>query len=168
MRQAIAILAVAGAAGVASAQFEGPYDPANWTIFDNADGSAVFGGTSTLTITTGDNLVGGDTTATILAAAGGTWSFDWAYSSNDSGDFDQAGYILNGVFNQLAQNDMPGSGSVSIGVNAGDEIGFYGTTLDGAFGPGVLEISNFDAPVPTPGAMALLGLGGLALTRRRR
>jgi MYXO-CTERM domain-containing protein len=168
MRQAIAILAVAGLAGAASANdFTGAYDPANWTIADVAGGSVVFNGNTGVTLTSGDIGLAGDTTVTIAAAATGTFSFDWSYSSGDSGDFDSGGYIHNGQF-FLGQNDTPGSGSVAIAVNAGDTIGWYVNTLDGAFGPGTLAVTNFRGPIPAPGAAALLGLGGLALVRRRR
>jgi hypothetical protein len=144
-------LAVAGAAstmcaGAAFADFDGPYAPANWTTTDNAGGSATFNGTASLDMLSGDIGVGGDTTVTINAPSGGNMSFDWSYTSSDSGDFDQGGYINAGVFVFLAQNDTPGSGSVSVNVDAGDQIGFYVTTLDGAFGPGHLTITNFSGP----------------------
>jgi uncharacterized protein (TIGR03382 family) len=40
---------------------------------------------------------------------------------------------------------------------------FSGATSRGRFGPNFLYV-----PVPTPGAMALLALGGVAASRRRR
>ncbi len=72
------------------------------------------------------------------------------------------------MYNQLAANNAQGGGSVSVPVAAGDIIGFRVFSVDGVFGPGTLSVSNFTAPVPAPGSLALLGMGGLIAARRRR
>ncbi len=166
-----ALIAAAGllaVAGAANAQFSGPYAPGNWTFNANGgDGSATNDG-STLTLVGNDNGFGLDTDYTIAAAAAGTWSFDWSYFSSDSGTFDTGGYLLNGVYTQLAANNSQGSGSVSIPVLAGDIIGYRVFSADGVFGPGTLTVKNFSAPVPAPASLALLGMGGLLAARRRR
>lgn len=167
-----ALIAAAGllaVAGAANAQFSGPYAPGNWSFNANGgDGSATNDG-STLTLVGNDNGFGLDTDYTIAAAAAGTWSFDWSYFSSDTGIFDSGGYLLNGVYTELANNAGTGSsGSVSVPVNAGDIIGYRVVSLDGAFGPGTLTVKNFSAPVPAPASLALLGMGGLVAARRRR
>ena len=57
------------------------------------------------------------------------------------------------------------SGTVSFAVNVGDTFGFAAFTADGAFGDSTVTLTNF---VPAPGAVALLGLAGVAGRRRRR
>jgi hypothetical protein len=154
----------------ASAQFTGAYAPGSWTV-TGAGGaaSAVFAGDgSRLTMTGHDEGFGGQQINVTHAVVGsGTWSFDWTYSSINSDGFDEAYYTINGVQTFLSSGDDfgPSFGSVSVGVVAGDVIGWRVTTVDGVFGPGVLNIENFE--IPGPGALALLGLAGLARSRRR-
>jgi hypothetical protein len=157
-------------AQTARADFSGPYAPANWTFNANGgDGSAVNDGI-TLTLT-GNNAGGAfiSTDYTIAAVASGTWSFDWLYTSLDSADFDTGGYLLNGAYTELAENSQsPISGNSSIAVSAGDVIGFRVFSSDGVIFPGVLTITNFVAPVPAPGSLALLGLAAVSGPRGRR
>jgi hypothetical protein len=161
---------ILSSAQTARADFSGPYAPANWTLNANGgSGSAVNDG-FTLTLT-GNDAGFGDvmTDYSISAVASGTWSFDWLYTSSDSENFDDGGYLLNGVYTLLAINAQSGiTGQVSIGVNTGDIIGFRVHSVDGAFGPGVLTITNFVAPVPAPGSLALLGLAAMSGRSRRR
>jgi MYXO-CTERM domain-containing protein len=168
MKGALIVGAALAMTGVAQAQFEGYYAPENWTFYDEAGGFLDLGGVPDyLTVIGGDNSLAGYTTLTIAAPIDGMVEFDWSYYSVDSPGYDEGGYILNGTYYFLA--DASGnSGNVSFNVSAGDEFGFYAYTFDGLFGPGELTISNFTAPVPAPGALALLGLAGLASSRRRR
>ena len=164
-----AILAI-GLAGVATADFDGPYDPANWT-FNNNGGDGSFTNNGIILALTGDNggAPGGqDTDYTIMAAASGDWTFNWNYSSTDSGDFDSGGYLLNGAYTELADNKNQGSGSVAVAVSFGDTIGYRVFSEDGGIGPGVLTIDRFNAPIPGPAAAALLGIAGLLGKRSRR
>jgi hypothetical protein len=91
-------------------------------------------------------------------------SFDWSYSSGDSGQFDIGGYFINGTAYILADNDNQGTNvPFSFRVNSGDQFGFFVFTQDSLFGAGTLQISRFDFTgsfVPAPGAVALLGLAG--------
>jgi hypothetical protein len=76
----------------------------------------------------------------------------------------------------------------ALGLSAGDVLMFDVATTGGGFDPGVDHLSRADfatddwanqstsgdylaytiAAVPAPGSVALLGLGGLVATRRRR
>lgn len=163
--------AAAGVGAVASAQdFTGPYDHSNWT-FNPGTGNGFFVSSPTTLSLTGNDDASGlpvDTLYTIAAAADGVVSFDWTYSSIDVGTWDYGGFYLNGTFTVLADNANQGSGFFSTNVMAGDIFGFFVFSEDGQFGPGVLDISNFSAPVPAPAALALLAVGGIAQLRRSR
>jgi hypothetical protein len=162
---------ILSSAQTARADFSGPYAPANWTFSqDGITGSYSNDGiTLTLTGSDGKNVADFNVNYTIAAVASGTWSFDWLYTPLDSGNFDDGGYLLNGAYTVLALNSGPTySGSVSIGVSAGDVIGFRVHSLDSFFGAGTLTITNFVAPVPAPGALALLGLAAVSGRSRRR
>ena len=101
---------------------------------------------------------------TIHAAANGIVSFSWSYSSLDSAQFDDAGYLLGSNFTLLADTDGE-SGKVSFAVAAGDIFGFEMGRVDNQGEPGVLMVSNFSAPlpvnsVPEPVPAILLIAGG--------
>jgi MYXO-CTERM domain-containing protein len=171
--QALASAAGLALAGAAFGQFSGPYAPANWTFNANGgDGSVNTAGAPASIILTGNNNGSGpiDTDYTIMAAAAGNLSFSWLYNTIDTGTYDSAYYLINGVETFLANNTTPGAaGAVGpIAVNAGDVIGFRVRSADGAFGAGELTVSNFVGPVPAPGALALAAFGGLVAARRRR
>ena len=132
------------------------------------------GGSGSLTASTMELLSGNAGVRSLswystVASGAGTISVDWAYSSapgNDSGGWDGAGWVLNGVFTVLAVNSgSPASGTLTFSVNAGDTFGFGAGTADGFFGSGTATFTNF---VPAPGAVGLLAMAGLAGSRRRR
>lgn len=163
----------------AQAAFVGTYDPSNFTLTNtDADGFWVLNPDGSLTLTGGNDGSGnpGSTTFLILAAASGLWTFDWSYSTLDFAGFDRGGYSINSVFTLLGDFDGA-SGSISLSLNAGDLFGFRMETDDNTGEPGVLTISNFEAPggggapIPEPSSW-LLGVAGLAalgaLERLRR
>ncbi len=175
MKTASVLTAAAGLAlaAAANAQFSGPYAPGNWTFTNNGgDGSVNTAGAPASVQIIGDNggAPGGqDTDFTIAAAASGTLSFNWLYNTVDTGTWDSAYYLVNGVETFLANNTTPGaSGAVSVPVLAGQIIGFRVRSGDGGIGAADMTITNFSAPIPGPGSLALLGLGGLVMARRRR
>ena len=168
----------------ASADFSGYYAPSNWLVGHAPDNATDFGSVDPTGAPGSITLIGSDSGSgsasrvdfSIMAPAAGTFSFNWAYSSTDSGGafFDAAGYPKNGQF-QLTDNfgDTSQSGQLSLSVVAGEVIGFHVTTRDNGFGSASLTISNFSAPVPEPASVAmmalgLLGLVGVAAARRRQ
>ncbi|HMP01643.1 MAG TPA: PEP-CTERM sorting domain-containing protein [Gemmatales bacterium] len=173
-------LGLLAAPALASAQgFTGYFAPGNWTLTNSpggVGGSFVFNDPD-LTVIGGNVSVAGFTFFTITAPDDGEVSFNWGYTSTDSDDWDQAGYVINGTPFFLAQNDsqVPFHDGLEIfNVNAGDEFGFYVETVDGAFGAGNFGVNNFTftaAPIPEPTSLALLGFvaaGGAAGWLRRK
>lgn len=169
-----------GLSSTASADFSGYYDVANWIITDNAGGTV---DTSTapnsITLTSGQTGVGGDTFFTITAPNAETISFDWSYVSNDYtgiSAFDPFAYVINGQvttltndLQYLSSNPSPDQSGVAVfNVNAGDVFGFNANTFDGTGGGAVTVVSNFSA-VPVPGAIWLFGsaIAGLGCVSRR-
>jgi hypothetical protein len=128
------------------------------------NGTAAMEGQS-LVVTGGNSGTGepGTTTLTTTALANGQIAFLYSYSSLDSRGYDAAGYLLNGLYVDLA--DASGaSGEVQFNVTAGEKFGFEVTTQDNQFEPGVLAISNVGTltsatPEPGTGPVVLLAIG---------
>lgn len=160
--------------GAASAQFSGAYAPETWSTAGVGFGgaSAVFAADgSRLTLTGGDGAGGQTTTATHTVVGSGTWSFDYIWNNfNGTSGFDLGYYTINGTKFDISGGGLLGvpatSGHVDVAVVAGDVIGWQVVSVDGLFGPGQLIINEFQ--IPAPGALALLGIAGLAGSRRRR
>lgn len=159
--------------------FSGPYAPGNWTFSNTGSANptgmvntAMAPASITLTGGTGGTIGGpsGTTNFTIAAVASGMVSFNWTYASTDTGSYDIGNFVLNGAPTVLATNATQGSGMFSIMVNAGDIFGFQVFTADSFAGPGILTISNFNAPVPEGSTLGLLALGsvGILILMRRR
>lgn len=189
MRLAIPIL-LSMAAGViltpqARADFIADYAIGNWTFINtNADGSVITPdlGLSIL-LTGGNNGTGMPGTTDFLtnSPGAGLVQFQWSYSSLDSTSAvcgpgsnlpcDNAGYLLDGVFTQLADDTNQLSGITSFTVDSGDSFGFRVGTVDNSGEPGVLTISNFSAPassVPEPGTAPLLLVAVSAMLAARK
>ncbi|BCU14669.1 PEP-CTERM sorting domain-containing protein [Microcystis aeruginosa] len=174
----LTLAAASGASAATVFSFQTPYAPINWTFTNsNADGSVNTGGApASISLTGGDNGSGssGTTNYTTTAAAAGTVTFDWNYSTNDINPlFDPFGYLLNGSFTQVTDDggDLDQNGTSTFNVLAGDSFGFRIFTGDNTGGGASVTISNFSAPgpmappptsVPEPSTMlSLLVLGGL-------
>jgi hypothetical protein len=161
----LTLAAASGASAATVSGFQDAYDPINWTFTNsNADGFVNTGGApASISLTGGDNGSGdpGTTDYTTTAAAAGTVTFDWNYSSSDDPGWDGFGYLLNGSFSFLADSSGQ-NGTSTFNVLAGDSFGFRIFTDDNRLGPGSVTISNFSAPVPEPSTvLSLLVLGGL-------
>jgi hypothetical protein len=154
----------------ARADFSGFYDPGNWATSTNGQGGFVntAGAPASISLSSPDNGTGnfGFIDYSIQVPTGGVFSFDWFYQTFDvDGDgYDSSWYINNSVF---ALSGTSGTfGNISVGVSAGDVIGWRMEATDSGFGPAVLTVSNFQAPVPEPSSLALLGFASAALSVR--
>ncbi|TRV05311.1 MAG: PEP-CTERM sorting domain-containing protein [Microcystis wesenbergii Mw_MB_S_20031200_S109] len=179
----LTLAAASGASAATVFGFQTPYAPINWTLTNsNADGFVdTTGAPASISLTGGENNSGssGTTDYTTTAAAAGTVTFDWDYSTQDSlvdsdsfcsnlpNDFcDPFIVLVNGV-GTIPLNPSGGttqSGTSTFNVLAGDSFGFRIATADNFFGPGSVTISNFSAPAPIPEpstVLSLLVLGGL-------
>lgn len=166
----LTLAAASGASAATVFGFQDAYDPINWTFTNsNADGFVNTGGApASISLTGGDNGSGdfGTTDYTTTAAAAGTVTFDWNYSTADPDTpfWDPFGYLLNGSFIQVTDDGggVVQNGTATFNVLAGDSFGFRIDTFDNFFGRGSVTISNFSAPIPEPSTvLSLLVLGGL-------
>lgn len=153
--------------------FAGVYAPGSWTFASDSalgDGSVNLAMAPASIELTGSNsgdltgyfsAVNTDFTATAVAA--GPVRFDWSFFSQRVHSLDGFGFLLNGIFTQLADQSTLGSGSSQFNVLSGDVFGFRAFTLDNSVGPGIATISNLSAPIsgpaPVPGPLPLLGVG---------
>jgi len=174
----VTVLALA-VSGSASADFIGNYAVANWVVNDNAGGTVDLSNAPlTITLTSGNTGVAGDTLLTTTASLAETIAFDWSYVTNDlwgQSGTDAFGYVVNGVFTQLIDPNQDPSipaqaGHFSLNVNPGDVFGFDANTFDGLYGSSVTTVSNFTV-VPLPGAFWLFGSAlaavGAAMGRKK-
>ncbi|CCI07165.1 Genome sequencing data, contig C325 [Microcystis aeruginosa PCC 7941] len=164
----LTLAAASGASAATVSGFQTPYAPINWTFTNsNADGFVNTGGApASISLTGGNNdsVNSGTTDYTTTAAAAGTVTFDWNYSTVDGPFWDPFGYLLNGSFTQVTNNGggVFQNGTSTFNVLAGDSFGFRIFTRDNLFGRASVTISNFSAPIPEPSTvLSLLVLGGL-------
>ncbi|MDB9423412.1 PEP-CTERM sorting domain-containing protein [Microcystis aeruginosa CS-564/01] len=162
----LTLAAASGASAATVFGFQDAYDPINWTLTNsNADGFVdTSGAPASISLTGGNTSTGGfgTTNYTTTAAAAGTVTFNWNYSTNDSPNYDGFGYLLNGSFSLVTSS--PNNGTSTFNVLAGDSFGFRVYTTDNCCGRGSVTISNFSAPAPVPEpstVLSLLVLGGL-------
>jgi hypothetical protein len=131
--------------------------------------SAAVGGTGSLTsqqmsLTSGDIGARGITGYFATASFTGSVSVNWSFSTEDPG-WEAVGYVRNNEF-LVVGNANGASGLISFNVTAGETFGLAVMSSDGLYGPGTATFTNFSY-VPAPGALALLGIAGLAGRRRR-
>jgi hypothetical protein len=175
----LTLAAASGASAGTVFGFQDAYDPINWTFANNnADGFVdTSGAPASISLTGGDNgsFNSGTTDYTTTAAAAGTVTFDWNYStadflvdftcSNLPNNFcDPFIVLVNGVgtIPLNPSGGSPQSGTSTFNVLAGDSFGFRIFTRDNIFGRASVTISNFSAPIPEPSTvLSLLVLGGL-------
>ena len=176
---ALISLSLLSTSQVAQAQFAGYYAPGNFGLTNgNSTTGFLDGANAPASVTLNGPAEGGQefrfTQINIVMPAAGTVSLDYVFVQNDDSEGDMWGYTFNS-----APSDLPlGSGSFSIPVSAGDDIGFYTYRQFGTSGPAsLLTLSNFSAPlavadVPEPGNVALfVGMatcGAGFISRKRR
>jgi hypothetical protein len=121
---------------------------------------------------------------TFVAFEDATISFDWTFSTVDTGtsathgnQWDPFGYLLGVAFTQLSDDSgAVNTGSVTFSVSIGDIFGFRSNTVDGLYGSSTTSVAGFSAVatapmvVPLPPSVSLLicAFGGLVLVQRRR
>jgi hypothetical protein len=94
-------------------------------------------------------------------ATSGIFQFDWAFATLDKPNYELAGYLIDGVFTELAAANGE-TGSVTVPVFAGSSVGFEMQTVDNSGGPGILTVSDLAAPdplvlsAPEPGSLGLM------------
>jgi len=181
----LAALSLAFAAPAEAVDFTGSYAVGNWTttVTNGGDGSVNTGSAPvSIALTSSDNDVGqSNVDFTIAAAASGTVSFDWNFSTNDTGaSLDHFGYLLNGDFFQLtaSKGSTSQSGSTSFDVITGDVFGFRADSFNSQSGSATTTITGFTAPDATPVPLesdalpivgsALFMAGGLWYKRKRK
>jgi hypothetical protein len=129
------LAAVAALPATAKADFSGYYAPGNWTLTNTGDGNGFVdtsGAPASIVLHGGSSQSGNpsDTDFTIAAGGSGTFNFHWSYFSTDSGTYDSAYVLLNGVATFLAANNSQGMGDFTTSVTAGEIIGFRVHTVD--------------------------------------
>ena len=157
----------------ATAGFLAPYSLSNFSLVNNeGDGSAaVFNNGATLVFTGPNDGSGlpGYTDLFTTSLATGVFQFSYVYTSLDDPTFDSAGYLLDGAYYFLADTSGE-SGTVTVPILAGEQLGFRMVTADNQYEPGILTVQDFSAPLasPEPGVfwLAAAGLAVLFLFRR--
>ncbi len=165
---ALAVLLACGFAPPAHAGLIGPYSINSFTLNDPTGSALLDSDGLTWLLFTGPNDGSGTPSFADLvvnAAGPGTVQFDYNYSSVDGAPWDYGGYLVDGTYNPFATPQ----GNVSFSIFQGRSFGFRLGTLDNTGEPGVLQITNFSAPlgtsaVPEPGSVIVLfGLIGLGV-----
>ncbi|MCK6695550.1 MAG: proprotein convertase P-domain-containing protein, partial [Thermoanaerobaculia bacterium] len=102
-----------------------------------------------------------------------TISFNWSYTTNDGPFFDRFVMLIGNATSNFANNNLNTqignwtaitntagglnqSGTVSITLNPGQRLALAAFTTDGAFGPGIVTISNFTAVTVVPAEPTLV------------
>ena len=131
---------------VSAAGFTGPFDPSNWTFNANGgDGTFVFGGTASVTLTGTDAGAAAETELCLTIPEDGNLAFDWDYSTVDGPQYDPFYYTLDGIQTELTNpaGANTQNGSVSIPVISGQQFCFDQGSVDGIMGAGVTISSMF-------------------------
>lgn len=92
-----------------------------------------------------------NTSFIITIPSNGTIKFDWLYNPIEEPVYDPFGYLLNGTFFVISNNDGETSseqrGTFQKAINAGDIFGFNARSTDGRYGASTTFISNFSFTV---------------------
>jgi hypothetical protein len=94
-------------------------------------------------------------------------TFTMEFAGGNSWDYFTASTNLVAGWNTIQLSDFSNPAYVGVGPIDTSVVDFVSLNISGDKGRNV-EISNFTAAVPAPGAVALLGAAGLIGARRRR
>ena len=163
----VLLLVIVGAQNVLAATtgFQDYYDPSNWTEFTDGNGAVFANNQAIQIIGSGESgqpcgietnpNVNCDTDFIIVIPCDGRVLFEWFWTNQDvKPDFDQGGYLINGVFTRIDDGGIPGPlpgntlGSKNLPVSAGDVFGFRVLSDDDLTADGSLTIFEFKAPFP--------------------
>jgi hypothetical protein len=171
--------------GTAHADFSGDYAIGFWILAEDGGTIDVSGAPGTVSLTSNNiGTLNANQDLTFTAFENTSISFDWSYSTMDTGtpsspgaQWDPFGYLLNGAFIQLSDNAGAAdqNGVASFGVAIGDVFGFRANTVDGIFGAATTGVTNFSASMPSPATVPLppslwlmgFALGGFLMVRRQ-
>lgn len=122
------------------------------TLDANGEGTVspvdLLGGTveEVISLVGGDNQSGtiGNSDFTVPITTATSITFNYDYSTDDGPNFDELGYLLNGVYTLITSNETSNpSGSITVAVAASDVFGFRMITDDNTVGAGFATISDF-------------------------
>jgi hypothetical protein len=87
--------------------FTGPFATSNWDVLEEGNSMAAFSGNTILLLTgsNGSETPQANVDVTIVIPVDGTVSFDWDYETSDGPEWDPFGYLLNGNFFELTDED---------------------------------------------------------------
>ncbi len=135
--------------GTPSNDFQGLFAPGFWTFFGGPAGSVnTAGAPASISLTSGNVGVAGNSDYIHIISAPGSISFAWSYTTSDSAAADYPQYLLNGVATILPGYSIGGattqSGTAVIPVNVSDfTFGLRMATTDGNNGAATTVFSNF-------------------------
>lgn len=127
----------------------------------NADGTASSADDGASVVITGGNTgtgLSGTTDLVAVAAAPVTIAFQFSFASLDAPAFDFAGFLVNGLFTEVADSSGQ-SGSASFSALSGDTFGFRVGTADNTGEPGIFTVSDVvveESAVPEPSTQLLM------------
>jgi PEP-CTERM motif len=192
---AMLLLALAGLAAPAYADFTGAYAPGNWTTATTGTLTGTGTGTGTASFTSSQfSLVGGNTLTPVSDAScvggvysfigpcqiqttiglAGIYTFSWSYLTSDDGG--PAGDIFGVIVdNNRIQLSDPGGAIAQSGTktfSASTSFGWFMNCTDCIGGSASATVTNFSAvaavPEPSTYALMLAGLATLGGVARRR
>ena len=125
----------------------------------------------------GWNASGNITMYSATASLNESLTFAWTYTTKDTSGslYDPAGVMVNGVRTQLSVDQIgpPGTGNaigvITLNVLAGQDYGFYVSTVDASDGRADIAVSDtFATPLPAAFPLFVGGAGLFGWLARRR
>ena len=132
----------------ASADFEGPFAPSQWTFQGSASGNSLT--SSQLQIISKDGSIGFHSASYSVNVPGNISSINFTYNYStvdiDDSGWDMAKYSVNGVVTDFVPGNITSqSGTISLTNVSGTSFAIIQDSLDGILGSGTITITNFQA-----------------------
>ncbi|MBL7773041.1 MAG: hypothetical protein JNM95_09280 [Chitinophagaceae bacterium] len=154
--------------GVVQAGFAGTYAPASWTTtLTNSNGTVNSAGAPNVVTISSSNSIGNSSSGITgyqhSFTCGGYLTFNWSYTSTDSGpQYDFPRYTVNGGspiifpgFKAQFGFSLSQIGTFSLLINPGDVIQLQMYSSDNTGGAATLTLTNFKAPYQTSSAQTV-------------